>query len=136
MIRLGEGLVRLDADLKALHLRWALIGGMAVGDDPAKIEVDLFFASSGVEQEIVDEAELQAILPGIHLPVATTPHLLALKVLAGRDKDRMDVRSLLARASPREIQQARETMTLIQERGFHRGKDLLADFAKLMEPEA
>jgi len=152
MIRLGEGLIRLDADLKALRLRWALIGGMAVsfrstaratkdldvaiavrtdqeaesvvlslrgrgyrdqplgavfeqkdagrlatvrllvpGDDPAKIEVDLFFASSGVEQEIVDEAEMQAILPGIYLPVATTPYLLALKVLAGRDKDRMDV---------------------------------------------
>jgi predicted nucleotidyltransferase len=195
--RLDEGLIRLNADLSALRLRWALIGGLAVSfrsaarttkdldvviavasdneldavvrsfhfrgyhdhpenpflwqkdqnriatvrllapgeERPSRIEVDLFFASSGVETEIVAAAETLAILPGVYVPVARTGHLMALKVLAGRDKDRADFRSLLEHADPGEIQRARETLALISERGFHRGKDLFADFEKLMEPE-
>jgi hypothetical protein len=46
------------------------------GLDPSTI-VDLLFASSGVEPEIVGAAEELAIFPGFSLPVAITGHLLA-----------------------------------------------------------
>lgn len=96
------------------------------------IGVDLLFASSGVEAEVVAAAEVRAVLPGLYLPVATIGHLIALKVLAGRNKDKTDVQSLLLRASLEELQRARETLELIERRGFHRGKDLQAELARLL----
>lgn len=44
--------------------------------------VDLLFASSGIENEVVASADLLEVLPGLTVPVATTAHLIALKVLA------------------------------------------------------
>lgn len=99
------------------------------------VGVDLLFASSGVEEEVVVAAELHTVLAGLFVPVATTGHLIALKVLAGRDKDRTDVRSLLEKAGPADLQLARETLDRIERRGFHRGKDLQADLARLLVPE-
>ena len=49
------------------------------------IVVDLLFASSGIEAETVTEAETLEILPGLKIPVARIPHLIALKVLARDD---------------------------------------------------
>lgn len=106
-----------------------LSGGMEA------IGVDLLFASSGVEADIVAAAEVRAVLPGLYLPVATIGHLIALKVLAGRDKDRMDARSLLRRATLDELQRAREMLDRIERRGFHRGKDLQAELARLLASE-
>jgi hypothetical protein len=96
------------------------------------IGVDLLFASSGVEAEVVTAAEIRAVLPGLYLPVSTIGHLIALKVLAGRNKDKTDVQSLLQHASLEELQRARETLELIERRGFHRGKDLQAELARLL----
>jgi hypothetical protein len=76
------------------------------------------------------------VLSGVFLPVATLSHLLALKVLAGRDKDRMDAQSLIRFASPGDLERAREALRLIDRRGFHRGKDLLGDFAALLRARA
>jgi hypothetical protein len=45
------------------------------------IIVDLLFASSGIEPEIVEAAEAVEISPKLTLPVATTGHLIALKLL-------------------------------------------------------
>lgn len=64
--------------------------------------------------------------------MAKAGHLIALKVLAGRDKDRADLRLLLAHAGPLDLQLARESLVLIDRRGYHRGKDLLADFAEIL----
>ncbi len=50
------------------------------GEDPPV--VDLLCASSGIEPEIVAAARDIAILPGVHLPVASAEHLLATKLLA------------------------------------------------------
>lgn len=99
------------------------------------IGVDLLFAFSGVEEEVVAAAEVHVVLPGLYVPVARTGHLIALKVLAGRDKDRTDVRSLLQKATLEELQLARETLDRIERRGFHRGKDLQAELARLLVPE-
>jgi hypothetical protein len=99
------------------------------------VEVDLLFASSGVEPEIVAMAQTLEVLPGVYVPVIRTGHLLALKVLAGRDKDRADVRSLIESALSEDLQLARETLTLIERRGYHRGKNLLVELARLEDPE-
>jgi hypothetical protein len=66
--------------------------------------------------------------PGFQVPVARVPHLIALKVLSEsprRPQDRMDLDALLATASPREIQRARELVRTISARGTGRKKNLL-----------
>jgi hypothetical protein len=46
--------------------------------------IDLLFASSGIEDEIVRRADLLEVLPDVFMPVASIGHLIALKALAGR----------------------------------------------------
>jgi predicted nucleotidyltransferase len=101
------------------------------------VVTDLLFASSGIEPEVVAQGEPIEILPGLAVRVATTGHLLALKVLARDDarrpQDRVDLRSLLLVADERERQRAREALALIQNRGYHRGRDLLDAWEQLQE---
>jgi len=94
--------------------------------------VDVLSGCSGVETEIVAAAEILEVLPKLFIPVARAGHLMALKVLAGRPQDREDVRILLREIDPKELQVARQTMLLIEERGFNEEKDLLAELEKLM----
>jgi len=121
------------------HLEQEATGRLATvrfgvpGQEEGTVVLDLLFASSGLEPEIVGAAEVLEIAPGITLPISTTAHLLALKVLAGRLQDLADIQTLLAQATSADIQQAREAMKLIASRGFHRQKDLAADFARLLE---
>lgn len=65
--------------------------------------VDLLFASSGIEPEIVADAEVLDLLPTFRIRVATTGHLIALKVLSRDDvrrpQDLVDLRALLQVAS-------------------------------------
>jgi len=197
LIRLARALVRLESDLRALGLRWAAVGGLAVAaraeprttrdldvaiaaagdreaerivlalrlrgyrdfttgaimeqkdvgrlatvrflvpeieeDEEGGLVADLLFASSGVEPEIVEAAEMLAVMPGVDVPVVTSGHLFALKVLAGRPKDLQDCQFLWRRMRPDDLQQAREALELISERGFHRGKDLKAELARVLE---
>ncbi|MGE0145181.1 MAG: nucleotidyl transferase AbiEii/AbiGii toxin family protein [Planctomycetota bacterium] len=93
----------------------------------AEPEIDLLFASSGIEDEVVSEAELLEILPGFMAPVARLPHLIAMKVLAEsdvREHDRSDLRALIAVATKREPGAAKNAVRLIEDRGFARGKKL------------
>lgn len=96
--------------------------------DGIDVVVDLLFASSGIEAEVAQGAELLEITPGLTFPVATTGHLIALKVLARDDvtrpQDLADLRALLAAANANDLRQARESVALIEARGFHRGRDL------------
>ena len=186
MTRLQEAFSRLVADLNALDIDWAVVGGLAVsaraeprttrdvdvavvadsdpqaervvssltargylienvlehkltgrmatvrfrppGESLQGVLVDLFFASSGIEPEVVASANTLELWPGLSVPVATTGHLLALKVLASRPKDLEDIRWLLESADSATLQCARESLALIVERGFDRGKDLLKMF--------
>jgi predicted nucleotidyltransferase len=97
---------------------------------------DLLFASSGIEREIVAEADAIELLPQLHIRVATTAHLIALKVLARDDTTRPqdvgDLRALIAVASPAEITRARAALALIATRGYHRGRDLSAELETLL----
>lgn len=201
MIRLARALTRLESDLKALGLRWAAIGGLAVaargeprttrdldvaiavsgdreaekivlsmrsrgyfevpnqgvmeqkdvgrlatvrllvpgeereeGDEFDGLVVDLMFASSGVEPEIVRSAEIMQVMPRVAVPVVRSGHLYALKILAGRPKDQEDCQSLRRRMKPEDFEEARTTLELIAERGFHRGKNLIVEFERSLNP--
>jgi Nucleotidyl transferase AbiEii toxin, Type IV TA system len=101
-------------------------------DEPDEgLGIDLLFNSSGVEGEIAAAADLIEIFPGVLVPVARLGQLLALKVLAGRPRDQEDCRVLLAHASETDLDEARGTLDLIERRGFHRGKDLQAELARI-----
>ncbi len=103
---------------------------------PRATVVDLLFASSGIETEVVTEAEVLDLLPHLSMRVATTGHLIALKVLSRDDvtrpQDLIDLRALLRIASEAELDRARHALTLIAARDYHRGRDLIADLDELM----
>ena len=98
--------------------------------------VDLLFASSGIEAEVVTEAEVLELLPRLSMRVATTGHLIALKVLSrddvARPQDLVDLRALLRVATEAELDRARRALALIAARGFHRGRNLIADLNGLL----
>jgi hypothetical protein len=87
------------------------------------VVVDLLFASSGIENEVVASADRLEVLPRLTVPVATTAHLIALKALAGRNQDLTDLSYLIPAASPTDLDDAREAVKLIQTRGFNREQD-------------
>lgn len=100
----------------------------------ATVIVDLLFASSGIEPEIVAAADRITTL-GHQIPVAKLGHLLALKVLANRLQDQTDGARLILAASEREIDRARQALDLISERGYARdsARDLQAELSKWIE---
>jgi hypothetical protein len=59
------------------------LSGVRMARNGSDVLVDLLFASSGIENEVVASADRLEVLPRLTVPVATTPHLIALKVLAG-----------------------------------------------------
>lgn len=116
--------------------RLATVRLIPPGENVEGLVVDLLFASSGIEPEIVDAAEPLEILSKLTVPVAQTSHLIALKVLSRDDEKRpmdlADLNALLARATDREIQETRQALALITNRGFHRDRDLAASFEELL----
>lgn len=93
------------------------------------------------EAGVVLDARFDAleILPGLRVPVATSGHLIALKILARDDRirsqDRVDLVALAAAAWPADIEQARAALALIAQRGFHRGKNLVADLEEFLRTQ-
>lgn len=187
MASVESALRRAAADLNAMGVRWALVGGLAVsartiprftkdldfavavGNDAqaedvvhrlrardyqpvevleqdyvkrlsgvrlahggSEVVVDLLFASSGIENEVVASADRLEVLPRLTIPVATTAHLIALKALAGRNQDLTDLSYLIPAASPTDLDDAREAVKLIQTRGFNREQDVVADLEQLI----
>lgn len=100
------------------------------------IVVDLLFASSGIEPDLVAAAEEIELVQSLTVPVARIGHLLALKVLARDDRQRPqdwdDIRALLREATDADIDEGRTALRLIVERGYHRGKRLLADLDEIV----
>jgi hypothetical protein len=194
--RLQKALIRLSTDLRALRLKWALVGGFAVllrvesrstrdldivlafsedgqtdeavrglrmrgyrdhqmllrkdkagrlfsvrlvspvdADDDTPTIVDLLTGCSGVESEIVAAAELLEVLPNTFIPVARAGHLVALKVLAARPQDLEDVRVLLRGMGDADLKLARESLVLIERRGFLEDstRSLQAELGKLLD---
>jgi predicted nucleotidyltransferase len=101
-----------------------------------EVIVDVLFASSGIEPEIVAYAEQIEVLAGLRVPVASTGHLIAVKLLARDDRTRpqdlADLNALMAVAMPADLEIARQGTTLITRRGFDRGRDLDAALTELI----
>lgn len=96
--------------------------------DEAGVVVDLLFASSGIEPEIVAAAETIDVLPNVTVPVARTGHLVALKLLScdedRRPQDIVDLQWLLTDIAPEEFELAKQAVESISKRGYHRDRDL------------
>jgi hypothetical protein len=109
---------------------------LTFSSEPRAPVIDLLFASSGIEPEVVADAEPIELLPSLTMGVARTGHLIALKVLSrddvSRPQDLVDLRALLRVASPSELERARESLGLIAARGYHRGRDLPAEINTLL----
>lgn len=103
-----------------------------------EVVVDLLFASSGLEPEIVAEAETIEVLPELSLPVAAVGHLLVSKLLARDDEtrpqDAADLRALRDVATARDFDQARHAISLVTARGVDRERDLAAALHALEAP--
>jgi hypothetical protein len=108
---------------------------LTLSAEPRAPVVDLLFASSGIESEVVAEAEVMELLPRLRMGVARVGHLIALKVLSRDDvrrpQDLVDLRALLRIASPAELARAREGLALIADRGYQRGRDLTSEMNSL-----
>jgi hypothetical protein len=102
---------------------------------PEGVTIDLLFASSGIEAEIVARAtELDVPLAG-KLPVARAEELLAMKLLSMRDtrlQDRLDAQRLVEFVIDLDLRAVREDLALIAERGYDRGQDLEGKLAGLL----
>jgi len=108
--------------------RMATVRMISQGENP--MYVDLLFATSGIENEIVDAAEEGHLFSDINVRVAKVPSLIALKVLSAREsrmRDIVDLQSLFEVASPHDIAEARQLLDLITTRGYNRNKDLQKD---------
>jgi predicted nucleotidyltransferase len=92
--------------------------------------VDLLFASSGIEREIVASATEIEIVAGLTMPVATVAHLIVMKVLARDDRNRPadadDLIGLASVATESDWALAVQDALLVVERGYNRGRNLEA----------
>lgn len=92
--------------------------------------VDLLFASSGVETELVSRAVEIALTADLVAPVATVGFLIALKLLSRDDRarpnDADDLASLRVVATDADWAEAADAVELIRLRGYHRDRDLAA----------
>ncbi len=107
--------------LAAVRLRSPVMGGVVT---------DLLFASSGIEPEIARSAERMEVVPGLVLPVATTAHLVLMKLLARDDvtrpQDAADLVALRRVATERDVVIVAQAIALVVDRGFTRDRDLRA----------
>ena len=117
--------------------RLATVRLVPPGQTASGVVVDLLFASSGIEPEIVAAADPLEVFPGVTLPVACRGHLIALKTLSRDDRTRpqdvIDLRALLEHASSDDLELARESLGLISARGYHRDRDLAVDLERLLK---
>jgi hypothetical protein len=112
------------------------IASVAPSEQADDALVDLLFAMSGIEPEVVAGATTLEVLPGIEAPVARVGHLIALKVLARDDdtrpQDLLDLRALITSATAQDIALARDSLALVRDRGYDRGKDLPGELDALL----
>lgn len=98
------------------------------------VVADLLFASSGCEDVVVRAADPLEVVPELEVHVATTGHLIALKLLSrdpDRPTDQADLLHLARAASEDDWQAAEALVELIIQRGAHRGRDLDSHLAQL-----
>ncbi len=103
---------------------------------PLGVIVDLMFASSGLEREIVDRAT-EIVVEGIGgIRVARAEELLSMKVLSTsptRLQDTIDAHNLIAFNPDLRIDEVRQNLTTIIKRGFSRGENLMAKLDSILQ---
>jgi len=114
--------------------RLATVRLVVPGEAAEGVVADLLFAQTGIEPEVVADAEILEVAAGLRLLVARPGHLLVQKLLADRPQDRLDVEQLLSRCDEGEVARARRAATLVVERGFDRGIDLSARLEQALAP--
>lgn len=106
------------------------------GEGPEGMVVDLLFASSGIENEIVAAAIALDVGGTALVKVARPGHLVALKLLAQdpgtRPQDALDLRALQDALDSEESECARLACVLIEQRGYARGRDLSASLSNYL----
>lgn len=143
-------LVADDAEAESLiyHLRSAGYAAVATVEhetqhrlatvrlmSPSGVKVDLLFASSGIEAEIVERATPIDLGSAGAVPVANAEELLAMKILSMTDtrlQDRIDAQRLLQFAPELDVSRVREHLERITARGYARKQDLLAKLALVL----
>lgn len=118
------------------RLAMVRLGSTTRGADHAAPVVDLLFASSGIEDEVVAGATTVEVLPGAMVPLASVGHLIALKVLSVTERRRLDEQdliNLLDVATAQDLAVTRSALALITQRGANRGRDLGADLADVLD---
>ena len=127
------GTVEQEARGRMAQVRLAPSDGSGEG-----VVVDLMFASSGIEGEVVASADTLDVLPGLAIPVASVGHLIAMKVLSRDDRtrpqDASDLRVLVGVARPGDLETAAKALALVESRGFARGRNLARDLEILRNP--
>lgn len=144
--------VKVDDDRHAESLVWHLrdLGYRAVASvehevvkrlstvrlaSPEGPIVDLLFASSGIEPEIVERATSIDVPSVGDIRVTRAEELLAMKILSMRERrlqDRVDALKLLEVADV-DLEAVRQNLALITERGFHRDQDLFVKLQSLLD---
>jgi len=82
---------------------------------PSEMPLDVVLAGPGLEEQFLERA-VTVDLEGLTVPVISPEDLIISKVLAGRPKDREDVRGILReRSSNLDIRRIRETLQLLEE---------------------
>ncbi len=80
---------------------------------------------------------MEEVLPGVLIKVATTPHLIAMKVLSQdvhrRPNDIHDLFALIGCSKKSDLAQAEELLKLIGKRGFGRRRNLLKELARFVK---
>lgn len=102
--------------------------------DRHAVVLDLLFASSGIEHEVVHSAEPLVVRGADRLPVARVGHLIALKLLSVSERrlqDRIDLEALRQVATPEDWALARAAVLLIKARRFNRGRALVTRLRRL-----
>lgn len=98
--------------------------------------VDVICATCGIEQELVGDATIAPLFPGIQLPTATVPYLIAMKLLSESDqrmKDRWDLQSLFGVALADDVAMVPSLIDLMVQRGYGRDMDLPGKFERFKD---
>ena len=101
---------------------------------PDGVACDLVFATSGVEAEVVANAERLELFPGLFLLTASVESLLAMKTLSAtpqRPRDLEDIRSMLAANPDFDERVVVELLEKIEQNGYGRGQRLLDKWREL-----
>lgn len=97
------------------------------------VYLDFLFFNSRIEAEIVAAATSELVAGRDSVRVVTRPHLIAMKVLAGRPKDQPDLQHLVEAATSDELGEVRVALRLMQKRGAAPGRDLSAEWKRFVQ---